>query len=294
LKSYAELRRVNVDIDLVRGFVTVAELKSFTRAAERLGRSQPALSLQIKRLEDRLGAPLFDRRTRALALTSDGEAMLPSARRLIRVHDEMVSKVRSEGLGGQVKLGAPEELATARLADLLAVFCKSHPQVTVTMSCAGAAALSDRFQAGELDLLLVLREPSGQPSEVGAWRQRPIWAAVEAQAICSRPVLPLCLRPPPCMFRDRAIAALEQGGRAWRIVLASESLAGIYGAMRAGLGATVLPSDMVSPDRDPIVERCDLPALADVEVALLQAKGNLPRAAALLAEEIGSRAQLAA
>lgn len=109
-------RLVNLDLDLVRAFVTVAEARSFTRAGERLGRSQSAVSLQMQRLEDRLGVALLSRDPRHVTLTPGGEAFLPQARRLLRVNDEIVADLRGDDLEGEVRLGAPEDFATVHVA----------------------------------------------------------------------------------------------------------------------------------------------------------------------------------
>jgi len=121
-------RDVNLDLDLVRTFVTVAETGSFTRTGERLGRTQSAISLQVRRLEESLGGRLLVRDPRRVSLTEAGEAFLPKARRLLRVNDEIIAEVTGEDLEGEVRLGAPEDFATVHLPEILGAFARSHPR----------------------------------------------------------------------------------------------------------------------------------------------------------------------
>jgi DNA-binding transcriptional LysR family regulator len=165
-------RLVNLDLDLVRAFVTIAETRSFTRAAERLGRSQSAVSLQIRRLEDRLRTPLFARDPRSVTLTIEGERLLPQARRLLRVHDEIVAGAGEVELEGEVRFGAPEDIATTYLPEILAGFARAHPRVTLDVVCDFTLNLQARFDQGALDLALIKREPIGPMSAAGSGASR--------------------------------------------------------------------------------------------------------------------------
>ena len=122
-------RVVNLDVDLLRAFVTVVETGSFTRAAALLGRTQPAVSLQIRRLEDQLRSPLVDRKGKGVGLTTEGAALLPQARRLLRLNDEIVSTLGDGDLEGEVRFGAPEDIATVHLPGILGAFARSHPRI---------------------------------------------------------------------------------------------------------------------------------------------------------------------
>jgi len=148
-------RDVNLDLDLVRTFVTIADTRSFTRTGERLGRSQSAISLQVRRLEERLGVKLLARDPRRVGLTEAGEAFLPKARRLLRVNDEILAELTGEDLEGEVRLGAPEDFATVHLPDILGAFARAHPRVALAVTCDLTLNLLDRLQAGALDLALV-------------------------------------------------------------------------------------------------------------------------------------------
>ncbi|WP_340645902.1 LysR substrate-binding domain-containing protein [Phenylobacterium sp.] len=272
-------RFVNLDLDLVRAFVTVAEARSFTRAGERLGRSQSAVSLQVQRLEGRFGTALLSRDPRHVSLTAAGEAFLPQARRLLRVNDEIVAELRGDDLEGEVRLGAPEDFATVHLPEILGEFARAHPRVALSVTCDLTLNLLDRLRDGALDLALVKREPLGPDLGVRVWREPLVWAAADAAVLKPDEAAPLVLAPAPCVYRRRAVAALDAQGRSWRAAYTSPSLAGQHAALRAGLGLTVLPRDMIPPDLKVLGAAEGLPRLEDAEVALLKARTASPLAA---------------
>lgn len=268
-----------IDPDLLRTFVTVVECGGFSQAAERLLRGQSAVSLQIKRLEERLGVRLLDRNPRHMALTSDGELILDHARRILSLNDELVARIREPELAGVVRLGAPEDFATSHLPDVLARFARSYPRVALEVTCELTLELLDRFQAGGLDIALVKREPSGVTGGIRVWREPLVWVGGHAAVAGAADTLPLVVSPRPCVYRKRATDALDARGWPWRIAYTCGSLAGNHAAVRAGLGLTVLPKDMVPADLTVLNdEALGLPVLADTEIALIEAPQLSPPA----------------
>ncbi len=270
----------SIDPDLLRAFVTVVDCGGFSQAAERLLRSQPAISLQIRRLEEQLGARLLDRNPRRLALTAEGELILDQARRILDLNDDLVTRLREPELAGVVRLGAPEDFATSHLPKVLARFARSHPRVALEVTCELTLELLDRFRAGGLDIALVKREPAGVTAGKRVWREPLVWVAAHRDVGAADRALPLVVSPRPCVYRKRATDSLDAIGRPWRIAYTCGSLAGNWAAVRAGLGLTVLPKDMVPPDLtvldDPLI---GLPELADTEIALVEsAQLNAPAA----------------
>ncbi|NBW76113.1 MAG: LysR family transcriptional regulator [Sphingomonadaceae bacterium] len=260
----------NLDPDCLRAFVAVAETTSFTAAAQRLLRSQSAVSLQIKRLEQQLGVRLLARSPRLVALTGEGELVLDQARRLLALNDELVARAREPQLAGLVRLGVPEDFATARLPRLLAEFARTHPGVALEVTCELTLPLLDRFSAGELDLALIKREPTGPATGRRVWREPLVWAAASPFRLpAGDDPLPLVCSPRPCVLRQRAVQALDAAGRPWRVTYSCASLAGNQAALRAGLGIAVLPRDMVPADLA-VLDDHGLPELADLEVALIE------------------------
>lgn len=275
-------RLVNLDIDLLRAFVTVVETASFTRAAALLGRTQPAVSLQIRRLEDQLRSPVFDRGGKGISLTTEGAALLPQARRLLRLNDEIVSTLGEGDLAGEVCFGAPEDIATMHLPGILGAFARSHPRIKLSVTCDYTANLLDQISRGALDLALIKREPVGPELGVRVWREPLVWVALDASILELSP-LPLIVAPAPDIYRKRALSALEAAGVAFRASFTSPSLSGQMAALRAGLGVGVLPAAMAP--RDLVVLGEPLPPLSDSEIALVSARG-MGGPAGLLAQEV--------
>jgi len=273
------------DLDLLRCFVTIAETGSFTRAGERLGRTQSTISLQVKRLEDMLGRAVFARTARSLRLTSEGERLLGPARQLLRLNDATLAELFEPDMVGRVRLGVPEDFATAHLPAVLAAFAKAHPLVELEVTCDLTLNLLDSFHAGSFDLVLVKREPSAPLEGVRVWREPLVWVARDPLAVSGLDTVPLVVSPEPCVYRKRATDALEAVGRKWRIAYTSTSLAGSLSAVNAGLGVTVLPREMVPPHLTAIVDDAELPPLYDTEIALIEAPG-LSETAHRLAQHI--------
>ena len=260
----------NLDLDLVRTFVTIAALGSFTRAAQRLHRQQSTISLQVQRLEDALGERLLERNPRRQRLTAEGEAFLVYARRLLDLNDEVVARVREPRMTGVVRLGTPEDFATRHLPDVLARFADAYPAVTLEVTCDLTLNLIEQFQAGNFDLTLIKRERSVAAGGLRVWREPLVWVTGSRDFAGTSAPLPLVVSPAPCVYRKRATESLDRARRPWRIVYTCGSLAGSIAAVKAGLGVTVLPKDMVPADLA-IIDGAPLPDLRDTEIALLQA-----------------------
>lgn len=261
-----------LDLDLLRSFVTVVDLGGFTRAGERLGRTQSAVSLQIKRLEDQVGRPLIARGPRHFALTGEGQRLLPHARQMLRMNDAAVADMAEPEVAGRVRLGVPEDFATVHLPTVLAEFADAHPKVELEVTCDLTLNLQGGFKTGCFDLVLVKREPEVALDGIRVWREPLVWVARDRFSVGEEGPLPLIASPEPCVYRHRAIAALGEAGRPWRCAYTSTSLAGTQAAVKAGLGVAVLPREMC-PDALVPVGTDVLPPLADTEIALIEAPG---------------------
>ncbi len=279
-------RIVNLDLDLLRAFVAVAEARSFTRAGVRLGRTQSTISLQIKRLEEHVDAELFSRDPRNVVLTGHGEALLLQARRLLRLNDEIIGEMFEHSLEGEVRFGAPEDFATTHLPGILGDYARAYPHVSLSVTCDLTLRLMDKMSQGELDLALIKREPMGADVGVPVWREQLVWVGAGEDVLPAAGPVPLVVAPTPCVYRKRATAALDAAQRPWRIAYTSPSLAGQQAALRAGLGVTALPTEMVPEDLVKFGPDRGFPALPDVEVALIRASKALPVAAERLANFI--------
>ena len=259
----------NLDLDLVRTFVTIASTGNFTRAAETLRRQQSTISLQVQRLESALGQVLIERTPRSVRLTPEGETFLGYARRLLDLNDEVVSRVREPHMHGIVRLGTPEDFATRHLPDVLARFTQAYPAVALEVTCDLTLNLLERFRKGAFDLTLIKRERAAtQPGGIRVWREPLVWVTSDRDFWSPDVSLPLVVSPTPCVYRKRAIEALDKAHRPWRIAYTCGSLAGSLAAVKAGLGVTVLPRDMV-PAGLHVIDGRPLPDLKDTEIALL-------------------------
>jgi len=259
----------NLDLDLVRTFVTIAGTGNFTRAAEILRRQQSTISLQVQRLENALGQKLIERTPRSVKLTSEGETFLGYARRLLHLNDEVVSRVNEPNMQGTVRLGTPEDFATRHLPDVLARFTQAYPAVALEVTCDLTLNLLERFRHGVFDLMLIKRErAAAQSGGIRVWREPLVWVTSERDFRSTEEPLPLVVSPTPCVYRKRATEALDRAHRAWRIAYTCGSLAGSIAAVKAGLGVTVLPKDMVPPGLH-VIDGQPLPDLKDTEIALI-------------------------
>lgn len=283
-RSSAAPNQSQLDLDLVRTFVTIAEVGGMTRASERLLRSQSAISLQLKRLEARIGHRLFDRTPRSLRLTLEGERLLPEARALLALHDSILQRNVDAPVEGVIRLGTPEDFATTHLPLVLSRFARNHPRLTLEVTCDLTLNLLDRFREGEFDIVLAKREIGRTSDGVRVWREPLVWVAAEDFILPLEGRLPLVVSPAPCVYRKRATESLDRAGRTWRIAYTCGSLAGTLAAVKAALGVAVLPKDMV-PAGFRILEDSPLPDLRDTEIALLTAPTH-NRAVHRLAEHI--------
>lgn len=264
----------DLDLTLLRTFVALADARSFSRAGARVGRSQSAVSAQIRRLEDGFGRMLVARDTRNVALTADGERLLGPARQMIAAADALRERFRGPEIAGEVRFGSPEDFASAYLPDVLAGFARAHPAVRLTVSCQLTLPLIEAFEAGALDVVVVKEDPGARtPGARVLWREDLVWVG-------TAPVgpVPLVLSPAPCVYRRRAVAALDGAGMAWREVFVSPSFAGMAAAVRAGLGVAVMPRAMVPAG---LAVAGGLPALEAAEIAILSPARASPAVAAL-------------
>jgi len=274
----------DVDTQVLRTFLAVVETGSFSRTGKLVGRSQSAVSEQIRKLEEMFGRTFLERTTRSVRLTAEGEQFLVHARAMVAQADTMLARFRAPDIAGEVRFGSPEDFASAWLPDILGVFAAAHPAVELHVTCKLTLPLLEEFEAGEHDLIIVKQDPERRLAGARPlWRERLVWVAASGlasdfAAAARGRSLPLVLSPAPCVYRSRATRTLEAAGTAWSGVFTSPSFAGQAAAVRAGLGYAVMPRAMV-PTELVILE--DWPELAEAEIALLGQARLLPAAAAL-------------
>ncbi len=263
---------MNIDTITLQCFIAVAETGSFTKAAQRVGRTQSAISQQMAKLEYLLGKALFTRE-KILALTQEGEVFLSYARQIFSLHHEAMDRFKEPELEGEVRFGLPENFASVFLADVLADFLRIHPRILLKIECDLTLNLFDRFKKREFDLVLVkMNRPEDFPNGLDVWSEPLKWVG-DRNLIQPEKPIPLVLSPQPCVYRASAIKALESKGRAWRMVFSSPSYAGSVAAVKAGMGITVMPHTMIPKDLDSLEESI-MPKLEDTHVSILKHRSD--------------------
>lgn len=278
----------NIPTDLMRSFVTVIDMGTVTRAAAALGRSQPAVTLQMQRLEELLDHRLLawdGRRTRP---TPTGERLLRFAREILRLNDEAVDSLAQSTISGHVKIGTPNDFATTFLPRVLGRFADRHADVSLEVVCELSRQLIDmlRAQPNNLDIVLAMQAERPAASAQNLWKEELTWVGSTGQALSSRRPLPLVAYPEGCVYRRRLTRALDDSGIPWRVVYCSPSLAGLQAAIISGLGVTVLARSTVPEGLQMLDSAGILPALAPVTIGLHRRRNRLPPAADRLVEFI--------
>jgi len=274
--------RPNLDIDVLRTFVTGVELGSFAQAAGRLGRSPAAVSAQLRKLEGQVEQPLFVKSGRKLALTDAGELLLGYARRMLELNDEAVSRVRSSTVEGWVRVGLPHDFSENGLPAALARFARAHERVRIEARAERNSELIKRVAAGQLDLALVWQDER-VPKYLEKVAELPlVWVGQPDFVRSKKSVLPLAAFEAPCLFRAAATAALDKVGQPWHLSFTTPSLAGLWAAVESGLGLAVRTPIGVPRHLALLGKAEKLPALPTVSLVFIGAPGAQTPAASLL------------
>lgn len=265
-----------LDLELLRSFVSVVDSGGFTRAGERVHRTQSTVSQQIKRLEDDIGQPLLNRSGKDVTPTEAGERLLSYARRLLSLAEEARDVVAQPDHEGAVRLGVPEDFAAYRLAKLLAAFSRSHPTLRLDVRADQSANLKRDLDRGELDLALFKRAV-GEKGGIAVWPERVHWVTSKTHPRdTSTGQVPLIGFPPGCLYRAGAIQALESAGRTWHMAYTSSSLAGIQAAIAAGMGLSILSEMSIQADHRVLTAKDGFAPIDRTEVALVASPDASP------------------
>jgi DNA-binding transcriptional LysR family regulator len=277
------MQLANLDMDVLRTLAVAMDLGGFGKAAERLGRSQSAVSLQMRRLEERVGRPLFRREGRGLALTDAGDVVLGYARQILELNDQAVAAARGIAIGGSVRFGVPQDFGDSWLPGVLARFSRAHPSVLIEVRVDRANKLVERIAEGGLDLALMWGNPP-IANAVTVQRLPMVWIGLKGYAVPKGDAVPLALFESPCVFRQPSIEALERTHRSWRLAFTSPSLGGLWAAAVAGLGVTVrTPLGLPSP-LAVLGKSSGLPKLPQIALSLYTAQSEPPQAVTRLRE----------
>ena len=274
----------NLDIDQLKTFLAIADVGNFTRAADEVKKTQSAVSMQMKRLEEVLGRPLFARDGRGSRFTHDGEKLIEYARRIVSLSDEAVSAFTKPEITGTVRFGTPDDYADIFLPEVLARFNRTHPLVTVDVECYSSAVLSDRVQRSELDLSIVTfyGDRNGEPVR----REELVWAMSARHSLHLLEELPLAVSHTGCIWRKLVVDALEKSNRKYRIAYSSPNSSTLNAAVMQGLAIAAMPEICLRPGMRVLTEADGFPKLGVFDIGLIRKPGKLSSAVEALARHV--------
>jgi len=228
----------DLQIDWLRSFVAAVDTGSLSSAALEVHRSQSAVSMQLKKLEQAVGCQLMVRGPRLLQLTHEGQLLLGHARRMLDLQAEAQAVLQGEALSGLVRLGVPDDYASTYLTPVLKRFAPRHGGVEIQLDCEQSTALIPRVASGELDLALVSRDHARRGTLL--FHEPMVWVGAAQFEVWERDSLPIAVCEPASLGRRSAINALAQQGRPYKVVYNSSSLAGQIAAVESGLAVAAL------------------------------------------------------
>jgi DNA-binding transcriptional LysR family regulator len=274
-----------IDIDQLRTFIAIAESGSFTRAADVVHKTQSAVSMQMKRLEERLGRSIFARDGRGSKLTDDGERLLDYARRIVKLNVEALTAFSDTELSGRVRLGVPDDYADRYLPEIMARFSRVYPAVELTVICEPTIELFQRIEGNELDLAIVTDCESNRASE-SFRRERLLWVTSNRHATHMEERLPLALGRRTCGWRRVAIECLESIGRPYRVLYSSANAGAVAAAVLSGLAVSVFPESGLRTGMRVLSPADGFPELPSCRVGLVRNPHERSPLAEALAEHI--------
>ncbi|MGN6463214.1 MAG: LysR substrate-binding domain-containing protein [Pseudolabrys sp.] len=274
-----------IDIDQLRTFIAISETGSFTRAAEMVNKTQSAVSMQMKRLEERIERPIFVRDGRASKLTEDGLRLLDYARRIVKLNMETIAAFSAKELFGRVRLGVPDDYADRYLPEIMARFSRAYPGVELSVICEPSVDLLDRIDSSELDLAIVTNCEARRVAETFR-RERLLWVTSNRHPTHTEDPLPLALGRPSCAWRRTAIDELEKMNKPHRILYTSSNAGAVAAAVLAGLAVSVLAESGLRPGMRVLTAADGFPELPSCRIGLVRNPRETSQLADALAEHI--------
>lgn len=279
----------DLEIDLLRSFMAVAAHRNFTQAARAVGRTQSAISLQIRRLEDIVGKRLFDRTRQSVAITQVGESLLVYAKRILAANDAALSHIQRPEAEGLVRLGAPDDYATYLLPPVLSAIAKDHPRLRFEVTCDNARDLLPVLDQGGLDVVVATHRANAVAGQIA--RYEPLhWVASPDYVDDPETPISLVLFPPGCVCRDIALDALKQIERPWRVAYSTRSIGLMEKAMLESSSVSVMEASTIPTSLRVIDGRTDFPPLTEVVISVHQSntsEAHVALVAEFLLEKLG-------
>ena len=261
----------NLPMDLLRALVSVAQLSSFTKAGELLGRSQPAISLQMQRLEELVDEQLLQRNGKNLELT---ENLYGYANQILSLNDLAISQLSKSTVEGKIRLGIPSEFATVLMPRIVSRFAKAYPNVTLEVNCELSKSLLSKSGKASHDLILALEDNPSSTNSNLVKTDELVWVSSADKPLLKTDVVPLIVAAQGCIYRNRAIRTLDQANQSWQVVYTIPDLTGIQYAIQEGLGVTVLAKSTVPENLKILPPSARFPALGEVGISLISSARN--------------------
>jgi DNA-binding transcriptional LysR family regulator len=275
----------NLDVDLLKTFIAISQSGSFTRAAEQVYKTQSAVSMQMKRLEEMLGRPVFRKQGRTNTLTPDGERLLDYAHRIAKLNDEAVATFKQPELTGLIRFGTPEDYADKLLPEMLARFARSHPMVQVDVECTGSTTLKTEIENKSLDLAIVTSCDNVRP-ECIIRREELVWVTSKNHKAHEQDTVPLALSHISCSWRQMAIQAMENSGKKHRVAYVSANSNTVASMVLSGMAIAAIPRFVMHKGMRVLTSSEGFEPLGEFDIGLLRAEAPANNAIDALARHI--------
>jgi len=276
----------NLQTDLLRTFVTVVDLRNYTETGGILGRTQPAISLQIKRLEEIVGAKLLRHEGKQVELTPDGQTLLGYAREMLRLNDRAVANLQQAAFLGTLRIGLPVDYSIDFFQSVIARFSRANPAVLLDIRCNRSRELLAALHVDDLDMTIAITDEMPAPHVSIYWSERPVWVCARDHKIDPDRPLKVIAHPDGCFYRKRMIDALNAEGRDWRVSFESLGVSALQKAVLDGMGVTALTKKTLLPGMRALTPNDGFPQLSNIHVGLFYKHIKMSAAALKLIEQI--------
>lgn len=262
------MNKKQLSLDALRTFVTIIQHGGFARAGDIVGRSQPAISLQIKKLEQQVGKKLFQKKGQRYVPTVEGNWLHEQALRMLAINDEVFHYMTDSGLSGRVRLGIPSEFASLLLPSIIGEFAAHYPDISLDVTSALSKTLLNSNNTNQYDVVLALTTEQNSQAAAHWVTDEIVWVG-DHKHIPSPTNIALVLAADGCVYRSRVIEKLKQQTVPWRIAYTNSDLGGLSAAIQQGLGITALSKRTV-PKELSIINHSHLPHLGQIHIGLFE------------------------
>lgn len=276
----------NLQTDLLRTFVTVVDLRNYTETGKILGRTQPAISLQIKRLEEIVGAKVLKHAGKQVELTPDGQTLLGYAREMLRLNDRAIANLQQAALLGTLRVGLPVDYSIDYFQSIIANFSRENPAVLLDICCNRSPELLAALHIDDLDVAIAITDQMPAPHVSIYWSERPVWVCARNYKINLDQPLKVIAHPDGCFYRKRMIDTLNTKGRDWRVSFESLGVSALQKAVLDGMGITALTKKTLLPGMRILTSNDGFPQLSEIHIGLFYKHIRMSDAALKLIEQI--------